>query len=76
MAVQLRPEQEERLRQIATERGVPVEQVLAEVLDDYLDHIQGLMAELREGEESAEREGWLTNEEVFERLNRRLAKTA
>ncbi len=76
MAVQLKPGQEERLQQIATERGVPIEQVLAEVLDDYLDHIQGLMADLREGEESAEREGWLTNEEVFERLNRRLAKIA
>jgi len=33
-------------------------------------------ADLREGEESAEREGWLTNEEVFERLSRRLRKTA
>jgi predicted transcriptional regulator len=76
MAVQLKPGQEERLRQVAAEIGVPIEQVLAELVDEYLNHIQGLMAELREGEESAEREGWLTNEEVFERLNRRLAKTA
>jgi predicted transcriptional regulator len=76
MAVQLKPGQEERLQQVAAERGMMVEEVLAEVLEDYLNHIRELMAELREGEESAEREGWLTNEEVFERLNRRLAKTA
>jgi predicted transcriptional regulator len=76
MAVHLKPGQEERLQQIATDRGVPAEQVLAEVLDDYLNHIQVLMGELREGEESVEREGWLTNEEVFEHLNRRLANTA
>jgi predicted transcriptional regulator len=76
MAVQFKPGQEERLQQIAVERGVPLEQVLAEVLDGYLDHMQGLMADLREGEESAERDGWLTHEEVFERLNHRLAKTA
>jgi predicted transcriptional regulator len=76
MAVQLKPGQEERLRQVAAEIGVPIEQVLAELVDEYLNHIQGLMAELREGEEPAEREGWLTNEEVFERSNRRLAKTA
>jgi hypothetical protein len=38
--------------------------------------MEGLMADLREGEESAERDGWLTQEEVFERLNHRLRKTA
>jgi predicted transcriptional regulator len=76
MAVQLKPGQEEHLQQIAAERGVTVEEVLAGVVDEYLNHIQGLMAGLREGEESAEREGWLTSEEVFERLNRRLSKTA
>jgi hypothetical protein len=46
------------------------------MMDRFFDHLDGLAAELREGEESAEREGWLTNEEVFERLNRRLVKTA
>lgn len=76
MAVNLKPGQEEQLRQIAAERGITVEQVLEEVLDRYINHFQGLMADLREGEESAEREGWLTNEEVFERLQHRLAKTA
>jgi predicted transcriptional regulator len=76
MAVQLKPEQEERLQQLAAERGVTLEQVLSEVLDGYLNHMEGLMADLRGGEESAERDGWLTQEEVFERLNHRLRKTA
>jgi predicted transcriptional regulator len=76
VAVQLKPEQEERLQQLAAERGVTLEQVLSEVLDGYLNHMEGLMADLREGEESAERDGWLTQEEVFERLNHRLRKTA
>jgi predicted transcriptional regulator len=76
MAMQLKPGQEERLRKIAGERGVPVEQVVAEVIGGFLDHVDGLMADLREGDESAEREGWLTQEEVFERLHHRLAKTA
>jgi predicted transcriptional regulator len=76
MAVQLKPGQEEQLQQIALERGVTVERVFSEVIDWYLNHIQGLTDELREGEESAEREGWLTQEEVFEQLHHRLAKTA
>jgi predicted transcriptional regulator len=76
MAMQLKPGQEEQLQRIAAERGVTAEQVLAEVLDGYLRYVEGLMADLREGEESAERDGWLTHEEVFERLNHRLAKSA
>jgi predicted transcriptional regulator len=76
MAIQLRHDQEERLQRMAVERGVPVEQVLLELIDRILEHAEGLAADLREGEESAEREGWLTQEEVFERLHHRLAKTA
>jgi hypothetical protein len=72
MAVQLKPEQEQRLREAALRLGVTPE----EMMDRFFDHLDGLAVELREGEESAEREGWLTNEEVFERLNRRLVKTA
>jgi predicted transcriptional regulator len=76
MALQLKPEQEERLKHLAEERGVTPEQVLDEMIDRILDHVDGLAADLREGEESAEREGWLTQEEVFERLHHRLTKTA
>jgi predicted transcriptional regulator len=76
MAVQLKSGQEEQLQRIAAERGITIEQVLTEVLEDYLRYIERLMADLREGEESAERDGWLTHEEVFERLNHRLAKSA
>jgi predicted transcriptional regulator len=72
MAVQLKPEQEQRLREAALRLDVTPE----EMMDRFFDRLDGLAAELREGEESAEREGWLTDEEVFERLNRRLVKTA
>ena len=76
MAVQLKHRQEEQLQRIAAEKGITAEQVLAEILEGYLRYVEGLMADLREGEESAERDGWLTHEEVFERLNQRLAKSA
>jgi hypothetical protein len=55
MTVQLKPEQEERLREAALRLGVTPE----EMIDRFFDHLDGLAAELREGEESAEREGWL-----------------
>ena len=47
-----------------------------QAIDRYLDHIETLTADIREGEESAEREGWLTHDEVFENLHKRLLKTA
>jgi predicted transcriptional regulator len=76
MSIQLTPALEQQLDQIAAETDRTTSDLVQETLDDYVKHVASLTADVREGEESAEREGWLTHEEVFERLNKRLLKTA
>jgi predicted transcriptional regulator len=76
MALHLTPALEERLQQLAAQSGATADQLTANVLDAYLTHVEELAAAVREGEESAERDGWLTHEEVFDHLNKRLLKTA
>jgi predicted transcriptional regulator len=76
MTIDLTPAQEQRLGQIAADANRTPEELAAEALSRFLRYTEALAADVREGEESAEREGWLSNDEVFERLNRRLLKTA
>jgi predicted transcriptional regulator len=76
MTIDLTPAQEQRLGQIAADTNQTPEKLAAEALSRFLRYREDLAADVREGEESAEREGWLSNDEVFERLNRRLLKTA
>jgi len=76
MTIDLTPEEEQRLGQLAAESHRTPEVVAKELFQRYLRHVGELAAAVREGEESAEREGWLTHDEVFERLNRRLNKAA
>lgn len=76
MIVQLTAVLELKLVQLAAEADRTPDQVAHDALDQYLSHVEALTAAAREGEESAEREGWLTTDEVFESLNNRLMKTA
>jgi predicted transcriptional regulator len=76
MNIQFTPDLERQLEHIAAEMNRTPSDLVQETMDDYVKHIASLTAEVREGEESAEREGWLTHDEVFERLNKRLLKTA
>jgi predicted transcriptional regulator len=76
MAVHLTTEQEERLTKLAAETGMTGEELGQQVVERYIRHIDTLIADVREGEESAEHEGWLTHDEVFENLHKRLLKTA
>ena len=76
MTIDLTPAQEQRLGQMAADANRTPEELAAEALSRFLRYREDLAADVREGEESAEREGWLSNDEVFERLNRRLLKTA
>jgi predicted transcriptional regulator len=76
MIVNLNPDLEKRLAQLASDAGVTSDELGQQVMDRYLDHVESLTADIREGEESAEREGWLTQDEVFENLHKRLLKTA
>jgi predicted transcriptional regulator len=71
MPLHLTPELEQRLAQLAARSGRSPDAIAQEALEEYATHIETLIADVREGEESAEREGWLTHEEVFERLQKR-----
>jgi predicted transcriptional regulator len=76
MNVHLTAAQEQRIGQLAADTHRSAEEIAQEALESYLRHVDALSAAVREGEESAERKGWLTHDEVFERLNQRLLKTA
>jgi predicted transcriptional regulator len=76
MAIQLTSDLEHRLEHLAAESQRPVDELAQEILEDYLTYVEVLTEEVREGDESAEREGWLTTEEVFERINKRLHTAA
>jgi predicted transcriptional regulator len=76
MDVHLTPAQEQKLQHLAAEMHRTPDELAQEALDGYLKHVEALTADVRVGEESAERDGWLTHEEVFARLNKRLLKTA
>ena len=74
MTIQLTPAQEQSLQHFAQVTGRPISELVEEVISGYLDEIEMRTAEVREAEQSAERDGWLTTDEVFARLN--LRKTA
>jgi predicted transcriptional regulator len=74
MALQLTPAQEQSFEHLAQVTGRPVNELVEEVISSYLDEIEMRTAEVREAEESAERDEWLTTDEVFAGLN--LRKTA
>jgi predicted transcriptional regulator len=76
MNVHLTAAQEQRLGQLAADTHRNAEEIAQEALASYLRHVDALATAVREGEESAECKGWLTHDEVFERLNQRLLKTA
>jgi len=76
MNIHLNPALEQQLDQIAAETNRTISELVQETLDEYVKYVASLTAEVREGEESAERDGWLTHGEVFERLNKRLLTTA
>jgi predicted transcriptional regulator len=76
MTLHLTPALEQRLEHLAAQSNSTPDELAQEAISGYLAHIEALNAEVREGEESAEKDGWLTHEEVFERLHKRLHKTA
>jgi predicted transcriptional regulator len=76
MTIDLTPAEESRLLEIASEAQRTPEDIAQAAVSGWLRHVAELAAAVREGEESAEREGWLTHDEVFERLNLRLTKAA
>jgi predicted transcriptional regulator len=76
MNIHLTTAQELRLGKLAAQTHRSAEEIAQDALESYLRHVDALSAAVLEGEESAERAGWLTHDEVFERLNQRLLKSA
>jgi predicted transcriptional regulator len=72
MAVQLRPEQEERLQQLATQAGVTADEYLQQQVDSLLEYQEDLAVAVKRGDEDIAAGRLLANEEVFARIERRL----
>lgn len=76
MTLQLTPELERKLEQLATEMHRSPSELAQEAIDHYLQSADTFAFEVREAEEEADREGWLSSEQVKERLEQRFRKTA
>jgi len=76
MTVNLTPALEHDLEQLAIECNSTPTALAQQAVEEYVQHMKQLTAEVHEGEESAEREGWIPHEEVFDQLRKRLRKTA
>ena len=72
MAVQLKPEQEERLQQLAAQAGVTADEYLQQQVDSLLEYQEDLAAAVKRGDEDIAAGRLLANEEVFARIERRL----
>ena len=72
MAVQLKPEQEERLQQLARQAGVTADVYLQEQVDSLLEYQEDLAAAVKRGDEDIAAGRLLANEEVFAQLEKRL----
>ena len=72
MAVQLKPEQEERLQQLAAQAGVTADVYLQQQVDSLLEYQEDLAAAVKRGDEDIAAGRLLANEEVFAQLEKRL----
>ncbi len=71
MALQLTPALEQRLEHLAAETNRSPADLAHEAITSYLQHIETLALDVREGDESAERDGVLSTAQVMERITKR-----
>ena len=71
MEIQLSPEREAQLDDIARQQGRAPSAVAAEALADYLDHTQWLAQGVARGIEAAERGELLDHEDVVRMIEQR-----
>lgn len=71
MALQLTPDLEQRLEHLAAESHCSPDELAQEALDRFVSYREDLLATLQQARESADRDGWLTSEEVLERIAKR-----
>ena len=68
MEVQLNPEQEARLNQLATRTGKKPAQVLGEAVDRILEYDERFLATVEEGRAAARRGDLLEHDDVVNRI--------
>lgn len=71
MKIDLTTEEVKRLEQLAVDAGCSCEELAQSAVGDFLLRMQALHDESLDGEAPAESDDWLTNDEVFARLDRR-----
>ena len=68
MEVNLSPDKEARLRQLATRTGKDAEQVVEEAVDRMLEYDERFLAAVEEGRASARKGDLLEHDEVVKRI--------
>jgi predicted transcriptional regulator len=71
MKIDLTPEEKKRLEQLAADAACSPEELARSAVGDFLVRMQALDAKPFAGEARMENDDWLTNDEVFRRLDRR-----
>jgi hypothetical protein len=69
MKIDLTPEEKKRLKQLATDAACSPEELAQSAVGDFLLRMRALDAQPFTGE-PRENDDWLTNDEVFRRLDR------
>jgi predicted transcriptional regulator len=72
MAVQIRPEQEQRLQHLASQSGLTADELLQKQLDAFLKYQEGLAMAVKRGRDDIEAGRVLSHEEVVARIEKRL----
>jgi predicted transcriptional regulator len=70
MEISLAPELEERLARVASEAGKAANQVVQELVADYLDHDEWFRREVQKGLASLDRGKFVSHEEVGRQIER------
>ena len=68
MPVQLTPDLERRLEHLAAETHRSPNELAQQAVSSYIRYVEDLLADVRAGDSSAERDGVLTSEQVLGRI--------
>jgi predicted transcriptional regulator len=71
MKIDLTSEEKKRLKELAADAACSPEELAQSAVGEFLLRMQALDAEPSAGEARMENDDWLTNDEVFRRLDRR-----
>jgi predicted transcriptional regulator len=72
IAVQIRPEQEQRLQQLAAQSGLSADEYLQREVDSILEYQEDMARAVKRGDDDIAAGRLLSNEEVFASLQDRL----